>query len=288
MSSEHRNSIYFYNGKYLSREKIKLSCSDLGFIRGFGLYEALRTYCGVPFLLEDHLTRFFKGVKKVGMKSPLDQRAISKVIENLIRKNGLENALIRMVLTGGPASSLLADGKPTFLIMVSLFQPYASWKYKKGVALMTTPFARIYPEIKSTVYFGAVVATMKAVHHGFSEAVYIDENGALIEGTTFNVFAVLPGPRLVTPYEGALAGITRGCTLQLAKKLKIPIQYGLISREVLHKAKELFITSSTRELMPVVRVDRHQIGKGQPGEVTYQLSVAYRAVVKAYTLKNQA
>ncbi|MBI4026266.1 MAG: aminotransferase class IV [Verrucomicrobia bacterium] len=275
-----RLPFYFCNGAYLRADHATISVGDLGLIRGFGLFESLRTYGGKPFLLAEHLDRLFHAAKTVGLKPPMRRHGIARVVRRLLKKNRFAESLIRIVMTGGPSSALLPLGPPTLIVMADEFHPFPPWQYEKGISLMTTPLARIHPEIKSTVYFSAVVAAAQAGRRGFTEAVYVDRKGALLEGTTYNVFAVLPGPRLITPREGVLPGITADCVIALARKSELPVERRPLSRSMLRRAREMFITSSNREVIPVIRVDRVRIGDGIPGGVTQQLHAAYRAVAQ--------
>ncbi len=279
-------SIYFCNGKYLPAHRATISVHDLGLLRGFGLFEALRTYDGQPFLLKAHLDRLFHGAKAIGLKSPLTHSNFKKVITRLLRKNHFDESLIRIILTGGPSDGFLPQKKPTVVILVDPFHPFPSWQYQKGISLMTAPAGRILPEIKSTIYFAAVMQTMKAVRWGFTEVVYVDEQGALLEGTTYNVFAVLAGSRLVTPQNGILAGITAACVLNIARRLHIPVLRKPITPRFLRQSKELFITSSNRELISVIRVNHMRIGNGRPGPVTQQIHMAYQKLTQDLVKKS--
>lgn len=273
--------IYFCNGRYVSADQARIFVHDLGLIRGFGLFESVRTYGGKPFLLEGHLKRLFDAATQVGLKPALNRNSMARVIGSLLRKNDFDESLIRIILTGGLSSGFLPQGRSTLIILADRLHPFPARQYKNGIELMSTPLFRIHPEIKSTVYFSAVVETMRAARRGFDEVVYVDKEGAILEGTTFSVFAVLPGPRLVTPKDGVLPGITAECVIQLARRLKIPVERHPISPRMLRQARELFITSSNRELIPAVRVDRLKIGNGKPGPVTRQLHQVYRFHIQA-------
>ncbi len=278
-----KSPVYFISGKYVSVDNAKISVRDLGLVRGFGLFEALRTYQGEPFLLRIHLQRLFRGIKIIGLKSPISLESMEKIIKRLLYVNRIRDGIIRIVLTGGITKLFFPDGEPTLIIMADPLPPFASWQYEKGIKLMTTRFARIHPEIKTTVYFSGVLATMQAVKRGFTEVVYVDKHGAIIEGTTFNVFAVLPGPRLITAKDHILKwGTTADCVIKIAKKLKITVQRTPISQNMLRHAQELFITSANRELIPAIRVDQQRIGNGKPGELTRQLHAAYQDMVQTH------
>jgi branched-chain amino acid aminotransferase len=271
-----KTPIYYINGKHLPSNKAVVSISDLGFARSFALFEALRTYDRKPFLLKPHLDRMFSTAAKIRIRPPLSQSGIERVINGLLKKNKFPEVLIRIYLTGGPTQGLMPCGKPSLAVLVDPLHLFAPWQYEKGISLMTTPFARVHPEMKSTVYFSAVYRSIEATRRGFTEVVYVDKKGSILEGTTFNVVAVLPGPRLVAAKDQVLAGVTINHVFKLAKQLKIPVERSSISRSQLNRAQEVFITSSNRELIPVVRVDRLKIGNGKPGSVTKQLHQAYR------------
>ncbi len=261
--------------------KAVLNVRDMGIIRGFGLFESLRTYHGVPFLLSEHLDRLLDAAKRIQLRLPLSKHGFYQIVMKLIRKNQFPDALIRIIVTGGIAPSLVPQGKTSVIILLDPFHAFPPAQYEKGIALKTTPFMRIHPEVKSTVYFGAVLGHREALKNGFTEAVYVDEKGAILEGTTYSVCAVLPGPRLVIPKIRVLHSITADCVIRIAKKKRIPVERRSITRAVRQRALEMFITSSNRELIPVVRVDRQRIGKGRPGIVTRELHRAYRSMVMA-------
>ena len=162
--------------------------------------------------------------------------------------------------------------------MTDPLHPFPAWQYEKGIKLMTTPTFRIHPDIKSTVYFSAVFESARADRTGFTEVAYVDSKGAILEGSTFNVIAVLSGPKLVTAKEGVLAGVTIRCVLECARKLKIPVVRSSITPQMIRGAKEMFITSSNRELIPVRQVDQIKIGSGMPGPITQQLHDEYRSL----------
>jgi branched-chain amino acid aminotransferase len=277
--------IYYINGRFVRASQATIPIHDLSFLRGYALFDSLRTYHRKPFLLREHVQRLYYAVKYAGLNPPMSALAYEKTVLRTIQKNKFNDALLRLYVTGGPSTSLLPKGKAGAIIMVDPLHAFPEWQYTKGIALMTSPFRRIYPEIKSTVYFAAVKESLLATKRGFTEVVFVDEQGALLEGTTYSVFAVLPGPRLVTAKDQVLPGITAQTVIGVAKRLKIPVQRSPITSAMLRRSKEVFITSSNRELIPVVRIDRKRIGQGKPGEVTQQLHRAYREVVRKLTMR---
>jgi branched-chain amino acid aminotransferase len=269
--------IYYYcDGKYIQREKATVSIHDIGLLRGFAIFDSLRTYRGKPYLIREHYQRLFRGLKFSGIKLGYTIAEMEKLAAALIRKNGIPDVLIRTIVTGGHTHSLIPEKDPTVLILADPIHAFPAWQYEKGIALKTTTYPRVIPEVKSTVYFSAVLETQKALKEGFHEVVYIDSKKGILEGTTFNVFAVLPGPKLVTAKDQVLAGITAQRVIDIAKKLKIPVLRTALSPSILKKSREIFITSSNRELIPVIRIDRLRIGNGKPGSVRERLHQEYR------------
>ncbi|MFZ4694067.1 MAG: aminotransferase class IV [Verrucomicrobiia bacterium] len=276
-----RESLYFLDGRIVPASKASVPVLDLGVMRGFALFESLRTYGGKPFLLGRHLDRLLREAGRVGLKCAHSRAEIGRIVDRLLRRNRFPEALVRILLTGGPSTKIIPTASPTFAVLVDPLHAFPAWQYEKGVALMSIPFERAFPEMKTTNYFAAVWGTMRALRKGFHEIVYTRENGDLLEGSTFNLFVVLPGPRLVTPREDVLAGVTAGCVLDLARKMKIPMERRAIRPADLRRAREAFITSSNREVIPVRRVDRRMIGNGKSGSVTQRLHAAYRAFARA-------
>lgn len=267
--------IYYGNGRYLPASQVTLPLNDLAFLRGFAFFESLRTYRGRPFLLRDHLARLFRSAKIVGIRPPLSQRQFQKIATELIHKNRFPETLLRFYLTGGPSSLLLPSGKPRIYVLADPLHEFPSWQYTQGIALKTAPFQRLIPEIKSTAYLPAVVETRRALRAGFTEVAYVDSKGSLLEGTTFSIVAVLPGPKLITPQKGVLRSVTVDCILKQARRLGLPAHRAPISPAMIRHADEMFIASSNRELIPVTRLDQRRIGRGEPGPITLQLHAAY-------------
>lgn len=276
-----REPLYFLDGRVVPAREARVPVLDLSVMRGFALFESLRTYGGRPFLLGRHLDRLLREARHVGMRCPHSRAGIVRIVDRLLRRNRFPEALVRILLTGGASPKLVPAGRPTFAVLVDPLHAFPAWQYAKGIALMSIPFERAFPEMKTTNYFAAVWGTMRAQRRGFHEIVYARENGDLLEGSTFNLFVVLPGPRLVTPREDVLAGVTSGCVIDLARKSKLPVERRAIRPADLGRAREAFITSSNREVIPVRRVDGRVIGEGKPGPVTRQLHAAYRSFAQA-------
>jgi branched-chain amino acid aminotransferase len=281
-------ALYYLDGKVLPADKTCIPVNNLGLIRGYGLFESLRTYDRKPFLLKPHLKRLYRAVAEIGLKIPLAASGLELRVMEMIRRNPFENALIRILVTGGPSMGLLPAGQPTVLIMLDEFHPFPEWQYQRGIKLKTTSLGRIHPNIKTTVYFSAVLETQRALRKGFHEVVYLDAKRQLLEGTTFNLIGVLPGPKLMVAKDAVLPGITLDCVLKIAKKLNIPVVRKPIPYASLGKLKEAFITSSNREIIPAIQIDKVRIGDGKPGPVTRRIHEVYGEMVAGCFLQTSS
>ncbi|MDD2707554.1 MAG: aminotransferase class IV [Verrucomicrobiae bacterium] len=271
---------YFCNGNFVPADQPGIFPKDLGLVRGYGILEFLRFYEGVPFQTDAHLRRLWEAIKYVRLPLAITPDFLQKVIVQLVEKNRFSEAMVCIVMTGGVSTGFLPERMPSLIVTADPFEPFPPWQYKVGISLMSAPASRTCPEIKSTGFFSAIYETLRAKRLGFDELVYVDGKGDVLEGTTFNVFAVAPGPSLVTPEKGVLSGITAACVIRLAKDMSIPVRRSPISRDILRAAKEVFITSTCRELTPVIRVDDCLIGKGHPGPLTRSFHLALQEMIR--------
>lgn len=270
----------YINGKILPTEKASVSVNDLGVIRGFGAFDYLRTYNGIPFLFDEHMNRFERTAKILKMKIPVKRNEMRKIIETLVRKNKIKNAGIRIVLTGGASMNGVDYDlrTPTFFITAKELPNYPKTIYEDGVSLMTAEYMREFPEAKSTNYLRMLTLFPEKKKKGMFEILY-KFKGYIFEGTTFNFFGV-KGKTLVTPKQDILLGTRRNLVISLAKKHGYKIAERPIALPELEELSEAFITSTTRDIVPVVRIDGVRIGNGNVGTHTKQLMNAYRAYVE--------
>lgn len=237
------NSICYMNGKFQSRNNLFLGAEDLAFTRGYAAYECLRAYGKTLFYFEDHLARLKRTLAELLL--PMPAADIESILHALIEKNGMDDLVFRMYVTGSG----------TFFILVDPPSPPTSEQLKAGVAVMTTPLPRTFPTVKSTNYTSAMVSLKKAASLGFYEALYQDDEGNLLELTKANFFAIV-NETLYTAKDHVLYGITRNIVVSLAKELGIPVVQGPISNRSIHKFSGAFLTSTTKELLPITRIDQ--------------------------------
>lgn len=265
--------IYYINGNYVPGSEAKLSVFDLSILRGFGVFDYLRTYKKRPFHLWDHLERLNYSAENLRLKIPYSLAEIASIIDSLIELNHLEEAGIKIIVTGGISPDQFTPQKASLIILVFALTKYPKLFYTKGVSAITTSLARSFPKLKTTQYIPAIV-TLQANHQA-KEAIYLNQARELLEATTSNFFCFKKNILYTCNSDEILLGITREIVLKLAAQ-KFPIQLRPVTYEELPTIDEAFITASNKEVMPIVKIDHHPIGTGEVGLRTKELIQAFR------------
>ncbi|MEZ5405344.1 MAG: aminotransferase class IV [Verrucomicrobiia bacterium] len=263
------------NGKLIRSDRAQLPIQDLTFSRGYGAFESIRTYQKIPFRLEAHLQRLKQTATLIHLKLPCSLAEIKKRVFKTLQTNSFPESLIKIYITGGISSGFIPEKAGSVIIWIEPFKAFPAWQYQKGISLYTTPLTRSFPEAKSTSYLSGVTATIEARKKGFDEAVFVDNQNAILEGSTFNVFAI-KNKQVITPEKNILIGITTQEVIKLIKKEGLKLVRKPISLALLKNCSELFITSSNREIIPAIRVNRIKIGNGKPGPITQCLHQLYQ------------
>lgn len=262
-------------GKVYPEEQAKISVFDVGFQRGVGVFETLRTYDGKLFKLEQHLNRLLESAQALGLDHPWSESELEERIITTLNKTDLEEVTARIILTGGEDQGLMKPEDPRLIITVKELHQYPESLYREGVKVVTVEGKRPFPDAKTLNYLLAFQSLRKARAQDAHEVVYC-HRGKVLEGTTSNIFAV-KDRIIVTPDQEMLPGITRSVVVELAKQ-----DYRVGQRELplsaLYSSDEVFLTSTHREILPVVEVNEHNIGE-QPGAVTQELMKSFREEV---------
>lgn len=257
----------YFNGKFIPRGKVSINAEDIGILRGYGIFEFIRTYNGKPFLLKEHLDRFEKSAQLLNLKIPVSRKKLIDVINKLIKKNNFKESIIRIVLTGGKTiNGLDYDyNSPTLFILNKKLKEYPDFVYKKGVKVITHYYQRQFSSVKTINYITAVNLQPLLKKEKAHEILYVS-NGRVLEGTTSNFF-IFKHNVLITPKNNILIGTTRNLVLKLAKN-HFRIKEKDIFIKELRNATEAFITSTNKEIMPVVKIDNLKVGDGKVGKNT--------------------
>ena len=271
---------YYVNGSFVPPTQAMLPLNDLGIVRGYGVCDLLRTYGKTPFRLRDHIHRLESSASQIGLGLPWSTEELEDVVLQTYARNDIPDASIRIVVTGGPSTNFMTpQGKPSLMVMVHPVAPYPASYYSQGSKAVSTLIERTMATVKSLNYIGAIMAMNDAEKTGAVEAIYLDAHDRLTEGTRANLF-VVRGERLITPREGVLKGITRQVVMEIATNdfevVEHPIHYHELS-----VIDEAFLTSTTKEILPVVQIDEHVIGTGKPGPKTQRIIELFNAYVQS-------
>lgn len=258
-------------GKVYPEEQAKISVFDVGFQRGIGVFESLRTYNGRLFKLEEHLNRLLESAQALGLENPWSISELKERMITTLNKTDLKEASSRIIISGGKDQGLMEPEDPVLIITVKELHEYPDEFYQKGVKVITVEGKRIFPEAKALNYLIGYRSVKKAREENAHEAIYCN-NGGVLEGTTSNIFA-LKDNIIVTPAQEVLPGITRNFVIKLARE-----NYQVKKRELplsaLYGSDEVFLTSTHREILPVAQVDEHKIS--EPGPVTKDLMEKFK------------
>lgn len=273
------------DGGPVAARDAKVSVFDRGFLYGDSVFETLRTYNGKAFALDEHLERLARSAALVHIELPVSLDRLREEVASALEQVSAPESYVRLMLTRGVGAMGLDPGmavQPLRVMIVAPLSPPPQEAYETGVSVITYATQRAgdaTPAAGAKIgnYLVAVLAMRTAREHSAVEALIVDSAGHVVEGATSNVFAVSKGV-LHTPSEreGILAGITRRTLLDVAATLGIEVRLGPLERQWLLTADEVFISSSIREILPVVRVDDRVIGTGLPGPVTQRLRAGFR------------
>ncbi len=277
-------AIYYMDGTFVPETEATLPVSDLIILRGYGVFDFLRTYGGRPFHLDAHIRRLLNSARLIGLSCPWRFQEIEDIVTETLARNNFPEANVRLMITGGDSADSITPGeKPRLLVMVTALKTFPEAWYATGVKISTTDVTRFIPGAKSIDYIRGILALHEAHSIGAVEAIYVDDRGRVLEGTTSNIFAVIGG-QLVTPPDDILPGVTRDVTLDLVRPQATP-QLRPLTRAELYRAEEVFLSSSNKEIMPVVQVDGKIIGNGSPGAMTRQIMGLFRDYTTSYASK---
>lgn len=283
------------DGRITGEAQATISVFDHGFLYGEGVYEVFRTYRGRPFLFEPHMVRLRESAEMIALSVPwtdddilariaatVDAAGLSAAADSA---DGTQDAYIRLLLTRGVGDLVYdpaACPSPTTVIIVKPHLDPPAQVYEEGVTVALVPTVRNHPQslnprIKSNNLMNNALAMQHAYKRHAFEALMRNHRGELCECSQSNFFVVSSGVVRTAPLDaGLLAGVTRAFVLDLARTLKHRTREEALFEEDLASADEAFLTSSTREIVPVVAVDALKIGTGRPGPITRELIAQFR------------
>ena len=280
--------LIYIDGKYVPREQAKVSVFDHGFLYGDGVFEGIRAYNGRVFRLKEHLDRLYDSAKTIDIKPPISKDEMAEVICEVLRRNRLDDAYIRPIVSRGVGDLGLDPRKcpkPSVVVIATSWGAMYGDLYEKGLKAITVsvrrnPAEALPPNVKSLNYLNNILAKIEANYKGGDEAIFFDTNGYVSEGSGDNLYIVKNG-EIITPQTlNNLRGITRMVLLELAKSLGITVKEQNLGYFDLYSADEVICTGTAAEVAPITWIDGRVIGNGKPGPVTRQLMAAFTAQTK--------
>lgn len=289
--------LVYVNGRCRPPERARVSALDRGFLFGDGIFETMRAYGGVIFLLERHLERLRQSAALTGLPLPHTAEEFERILYRVIGKSGIDEAYLRLIVTPGVGPPAPAEGEkiePTVVVICRPVPAPPAKSYRKGVGAIISSFTKVPAasldsRIKSHSYLPNVLARAEAVRAGAHEAFLADADGFLAEGAMSSVFVVKNEVLMTPPLEtGILRGTRRGEILRLAREAGMKVKEKPVRIKQVFKADECFITTSIIEVLPVVRLDGRPVGPGRPGPLTRKVHKLLRKSIAGYRKKWRA
>jgi len=261
------NEMYsIINGTFVLKNEATILISDLSIQRGFGIFDYFITINYEPVFLEDHLHRFYSSASEMFMDAGYQPGELKKLIRQLIDKNKIPDSGIRITLTGGYSEDGYSPAKPNLLITQSPFT-FNTDNFEKGIRLITYQHQRQLPQVKTIDYLMAIRLQKFIKENNADDVLYYNEN-EISECPRSNFFIVTKNDEIVAPAKNILKGITRKKILGFSE---FNIKEGVFTITDILDIKEAFISSTTKNILPVLMINGKEIGDGNPGEITRKI-----------------
>ena len=278
----------YLNGEFVTKENAKVSVYDHGFLYGDGIFEGIRIYDGNIFRCKEHLDRLYDSAKSIMLDIPLTYEEMLEALKETVRKNNMRNGYIRLVVSRGPGNLGLDPQRcpqAWVIIIVEQLSIYSEEAYRNGLRSISVSQRRnipdaLSPKIKSLNYLNNILVKIQANLADVGEAIMLNAQGYVAEGSSDNIFIVKRGVVYTPPtYVGALEGVTRGAIMDLCGRLGIPLKEEPFMLHDVYCADEVFFTGTAAEVIAVREVDGRTIGEGKAGPLTMRLLEEFRKIV---------
>jgi branched-chain amino acid aminotransferase len=279
----------YVDGKFFDESEAKVSVFDHGLLYGDGVFEGIRFYNNRVFRMEAHMDRLWESARSICLEIPISREEMNEALLETIRRNGLRDGYIRLLVTRGVGNLGLNPTqckRPSIIIIAATIALYSEEMYQNGLTVVTVATRRmgpatLNPAIKSLNYLNNVLARIEANLSNADEALMLNDAGNIAECTADNVFIVKGGEIMTPPITaGALRGITRSVVFDIASELGLRISEPNITRHDLYIADEAFLTGTAAEVVPMVKVDGRLIGDGKPGPITKRAIERFRQLTR--------
>ncbi|KGK98353.1 branched-chain amino acid aminotransferase [Methanococcoides methylutens] len=278
--------LIYYNGEFVTKENATVSIYDHGFLYGDGVFEGIRAYNGRVFKLQEHVDRLYDSAKAIALEVPISKEEMSEAILETLRKNNLTDAYIRPIVTRGIGDLGLDPRKcpkPSIYIVSQEWGAMYGDLYEVGLKAITVGIRRnapdaLSPNIKSLNYLNNILAKIEANAKGGDEAIFLDQNGFVSEGSGDNIFVIKNGKVYTPPTINNLKGITRATAIELLEERGYEVIVGNLGLFDMYTADEIFVTGTAAEAAPITKLDGRPIGDGSVGPITKVAVAAFEEV----------
>lgn len=272
--------IGYSKGKYITTSNITIAADSIAANRGYGAFDFLCVINGKPFYLDRHIDRFFNTMDLMRLSIEQSPEQLYQIIYKLIEQTNLDNFFIK--LFAYPVEGFLGDQIKCELHAIPVVIPSdASYDYENGIKLITKEYQRFLPEAKSTNYLPLVYWQNEISAANAVDVLYYS-NGSVRETSRGNVF-VVKGGQVITPNEKILKGISRSVVIDILKEKRIPFIEQTISIKDLYSADEVFLSSTTKKILPVVQLEEKKIGDGTVGLLSKRLMFLFEEIQNNWT-----
>ncbi|EDY19265.1 branched-chain amino acid aminotransferase [Chthoniobacter flavus Ellin428] len=280
----------YIDGQFYPEPEAKVSVFDHGLLYGDGIFEGIRFYNGRVFKLTEHLERLWDSARAIMLTIPMTIAEMEAATLETIRKNGLKDGYIRLLVTRGKGNLGLSPDrcpKASVIIIAATIQLYPPEAYERGMTVVTCATRRmapaaLSPAVKSLNYLNNIMAKIEANIAKADEGLMLNEEGYVAECTGDNIFVVKRGEIYTPPiYAGSLRGITWQAVLDIATELGFKVNVQQMTRYDLYTADELFLTGTAAEVIAAVKLDNRVIGDGKPGSITNKIIARFREVAQS-------
>ncbi|CAM4338335.1 MAG: branched-chain-amino-acid transaminase [Paenibacillus macerans] len=286
--------VIYLDGEFVTKDQAKVSVFDHGFLYGDGIFEGIRIYNGNIFKCKEHLDRLYDSAKSIMLDIPLTYQEMEDALVETLRRNELRSGYIRLVVSRGAGNLGLDPNrcpKASVVIIVEQLAIYSEEAYKTGLKAVSVSTRRnvpdaLNPKIKSLNYLNNVLVKIQSNLAGAGEAIMMNAQGYVTEGSGDNIFIVKNGVITTPPcYLGALEGITRQAIIEICERKGYKLKEEPFTLHDVYVADEVFLTGTAAEVIAVREVDGRIIGEGHAGPVTLKLLEEFRAIVDQDGLK---
>ena len=260
-------------GRFMPLEDAGIPLNDLGLQRGYGIFDFLRVKGERPLFIEDHLDRFFRSAETMRLDVPESREGLKGIVRELAESNDLPHSGVRILLTGGPSHDGYAISSPRLAVIQQALTPPPDVMQTPGIRLCSHPYRRQLPEVKTTDYLMAVWLQPWLRESGGDDVLYHHE-GIVSECPRSNLFIVDRNGALITPGRGMLKGVTRKKVMDLALRMGIVVEERDLPLEEVSAAREVFVTASTKRILPVCCIDGVELPGATAGMVARRLHEA--------------